>query len=150
MSLFLRLLGEGDKGAALLGAVRSVAAGEADPQVFEVDPDSFEQVPGAPFAYWVNSPVRLLFIHYPALANNEQSAVSGGKTLDDFRWIRAGWEYDAKNAARWVGFAKGGAYAAYYADIHLALDWRDNAKSLKIYPCQPSPVPTHSGSTTRA
>ena len=58
MSLFLRLLGEEDKGAALLEAVRAVAAGEADPRVFDVEPASFEQVPGAPFAYWVSERIR--------------------------------------------------------------------------------------------
>jgi hypothetical protein len=38
MSLFLRLLGEDDKGTALLRAVRAVAAGEGDARVFEVEP----------------------------------------------------------------------------------------------------------------
>ena len=46
MSLFLRLLGEDDKGAALEAAVRSVATGAADARVFAVDPESFGQVPG--------------------------------------------------------------------------------------------------------
>jgi hypothetical protein len=53
-SLFLRLLGEEDKGVALAEAVRSVAAGAANRRVFEVAPESFEQVPGTPFAYWVS------------------------------------------------------------------------------------------------
>lgn len=71
MSLFLRLLGDEDKGAALEAAIRSVVAGELDGRVFVVEPDSFEQVPGAPFAYWVSEATRRVFQALPAFSRRQ-------------------------------------------------------------------------------
>lgn len=51
---FLRLLAADDKAAALRAAAVAARAGQPAPDVFAVDPISFRQVPGAPFAYWVS------------------------------------------------------------------------------------------------
>jgi hypothetical protein len=61
-TVFLRLLAHDDKAAALAGATGAVREGRAsNPTTFAVDPASFSQVPGSPFAYWVNHAVRSLF-----------------------------------------------------------------------------------------
>ena len=67
MSLFFRLLGEEEKGAALAEAVRSVVVGEPDARVFEVAPESFVQVPGAPFFWSSALMVVSLLIAVPSL-----------------------------------------------------------------------------------
>ena len=133
MTLFLRLLEDEDKAKALRSALRAAAAGAADPRVFEADPEAFALVPGAPFAYWVTNHLLRLFGLCPALSASGRNAVSGGKTLDDFRWIRTAWEVQASDSLDWVGFAKGGAFSPIFADVHLLLDWRNDARSLKQY-----------------
>ncbi|MBP6809243.1 MAG: hypothetical protein KA125_13300, partial [Chromatiaceae bacterium] len=114
MSLFLRLLGEEHKGAGLEAAIRSVAAGELDGRVFVVEPDSFEQVPGAPFAYWVSEATRRVFQALPAFEQGDRYARRGPSTCDDFRYLRLWFEAPAEREhglGLWCDFSKGGAYS---------------------------------------
>lgn len=131
-TVFLRVLDADDKALALRTAIR-----DANPtpglQRFDVDPCSFAIVPRAPFAYWVSEALRNLFVELPPFGAEGRLAASGGKTLDDFRWIRAAWEVPYLATSTWVGFSKGGAFSPYYSDIHLVLDWKDDARALKEY-----------------
>jgi hypothetical protein len=133
MTLFIRLLDAENKAAAMAAAVATVREGRAYPRIFEVNPESFAQVPGSPFAYWVSEKIREIFVKSPPLQAHNRIAASGGKTLDDFRWIRAIWEINPELHQGWVSFAKGGAFSPYYSDVHLVLDWYQNAKALKTY-----------------
>jgi hypothetical protein len=58
-TVFLRLLAHDDKPAALAEAVDRLRDGEPSPDVHVVDPQSFRQVPGSPFAYWVSDRIRI-------------------------------------------------------------------------------------------
>ena len=131
-TVFLRVLEARDKGPALLGAIRRPGASGAGRR-FEVSVASFGGVPRSPLAYWVSSRVLSLFADLPRLQANGRVAASGGKTLDDFRWIRGSWEIVPEAVDRWLGYAKGGTFSPYYADVHLLLDWRDDARALKTY-----------------
>jgi hypothetical protein len=131
-TIFLRALEAKDKANALRTSIQDYTSPERASR-FDVDTASFAAVPRSPFAYWVSERIRNLFRSMPAFAADGRIAVSGGKTLDDFRWIRGSWEVIPKVSSSWVGFAKGGAYSPFYADVHLLLDWRDNARSLKAY-----------------
>lgn len=130
MTTFLRFLSEKDKDRALLIGCAAIRDGSADPRVFEVSPESFRMVPGAPFAYWVSERVRSLFDRLPSLESDRYTAKVGLQTGDDFRFVRLFWE-STKHDARWVGFAKGGAYSAFYADINLIINWSDHGKEIK-------------------
>ena len=129
---FLRALEADDKAAVLLAMIREPEAALGR-QHFEVDTTSFGAIPRSPFAYWVSERVRGQFKAMPAFAADGRIAASGGKTLDDFRWIRGSWEVIPRASFEWVGFAKGGAYSPFYADIHLLLNWRHDSRSLKAY-----------------
>lgn len=135
MTIFLRLLAEEDKGAALLDVCsRQRAEGSAGhPLIFEVAPEAFDAVPGKPFAYWVSDAVRESFRQHPAFQSCGRTAASGGKTLDDFRFVRTTWERSDTSQEDWRGFAKGGSFSPFYADIHLYLGWGNDAESLKTY-----------------
>ncbi len=150
MSLFFRLLGEEEKGAALAEAVRSVAAGKSDARVFDVAPESFAQVPGAPFAYWVSEGVRGVFRRLPLFENQGRTVKQGLATADDFRFVRTAWEVPSAggrgevastttSTQRWWPFAKGGAFAAFYAHVHLAMNWQYDGAEDKEYICQRYP-----------
>ena len=61
MSTFLRLLSESDKAEALMVACSHLRQGENDFCCFEVASESFDPVPGKPFAYWVGDKVLSAF-----------------------------------------------------------------------------------------
>ncbi|PSL17300.1 type II restriction endonuclease subunit M [Shimia abyssi] len=133
MTVFLRLMGETEKETALRECCIAVRTGNLDPKIFEVEPSSFRSVPGAPFAYWVSDTMRELFARFPRFQSGGRIAASGGKTLDDFRFIRAAWEVPSTCQTSWKTFAKGGIFSPYYADVFLRLSWHRNGDSLKAY-----------------
>lgn len=56
----------------------------------------------------------------------------GMGTFDDFRFLRLRHESHALTIGRdkWEPLAKGGAFAFYYSDIHLLLNWRNDGSEL--------------------
>ena len=141
-TVFLRLLAH-DKPAALAKAVVGLRGGEPNRDVHIVDPESFRQVPGSPFAYWVSEKVRRLFTDLEMFERNGRESRCGMGTLDDFRFLRAWWEIRERFAgrsiaavnhlARWFPYAKGGEYAQYYSSIFLVVNFQDNGKEVKAY-----------------
>lgn len=165
-AIFLRLLASDDKGAELAAALAARRQGQDDARVFEVDPESFRQIPGAPFAYWVSERVRRLFRELPPFEGEGRTVKQGLATADDFRFVRAWWEVaperilDAHHGPdwkadlpafqawcrgrthegkRWAPFAKGGEYSPYYADIHLVVNWEWEGKEIKDWICERYP-----------
>lgn len=125
MTTFLRLLIDKNKQAALLAAVQK--RGENG---FEVDPASFCQIPGAPFAYWVSEAVRKVFQQFPGFENDGRTARQGLATADDYRFVRIWWETANSN---WFGFAKGGAFSPVYADVYLVINWGVDGHEMKAW-----------------
>jgi len=137
-SIFFRVLDDPDRGAVLAGSVEDIRRAATDFRRFAVDAASFHQVPGSPFAYWVDESIRELFTVYLHFESDGRMAKQGLATASDFRFVRAWWEVTAErtlcaqpgsvpSAFRqktfegqcWVPFAKGGEYSPYYADPHL-------------------------------
>lgn len=83
-ALFIRLMAEEDKGVALAEGLARQRAEEADPQVFQVATESFELVPGAPFAYWVSDAVRETFRRRSAFKTEGRMARQGLVTAGRF------------------------------------------------------------------
>lgn len=86
-TLFFRLLDAEDKGTALQEAIAALPQNPT-PEAFAVNPESFEQVPGAPFPYWVSPRTLSLFVSLNKLEDEGIHARQGGVTGDDFRWLR--------------------------------------------------------------
>jgi len=134
-----------DKGDALRALVQEVNAGvsrgdvkrkDAGGEVFAVDPADFGQIPGSPFAYWAGDSIRRLFNTLPSLAEHGISAQHGASSKSDFRFLRLAWEVPPETIGkdrRWVNFAKGGQYSPYYADVHLLINWENDAEEIKAY-----------------
>ena len=138
MTQFLRLLKEQDKGAALASTAAHVRSGEDDLRHFEVEVDSFEVVPGAPFAYWVSDHVRETFQRLPAFEGDGRTVKQGLATAEDFRFVRGWWEVVA-SGGRWFPFAKGGSYSPFYADVFLIVNWEVGGAEIKAGICQRYP-----------
>lgn len=134
MTTFIRLPFEADRESQLLDIIRDTQSNFR----FEVDPKSFEKIPGAPFAYWVSEGMRDMFSMLPTYEDevDERTVKQGLATADDFRFVRAFWEVQSSRIAVsvedlnenrfWVAYPKGGEFSPFYSDIHLVVDWFKN------------------------
>lgn len=136
MTHFLRLLTEIEKGQALETACQRLRQGVSDPCHFDVAAESFDAVPGKPFAYWVSDAVRNVFKELNSLEAGERTARQGLTTAEDFRFVRAWWE---TLGSSWFGFAKGGAFSRFYADVYLLANWADDGAEIKAGICRRYP-----------
>lgn len=158
-TLFLRLLAHDDKPAALADAIEHIRDGQPSPDVFTVEPESFRQVPGAPFAYWVSERVRGLFEELVPFESEGRSIRVGLQTSDDFRFIRTWWEVGTNRildsgangpnwrenthvfqswcrertflGKRWVPFAKGGSFSPFFDEPQMVVNWERDGEEMK-------------------
>lgn len=158
-TVFIRLLADDDKETALNNAIASFHdPSSVNSKIYTVNPESFSQVPGSPFAYWVSDRIRQLFTELPPFESEGRTVKQGLATADDFRFVRLGWEVlpeiivtgTAETTPEefrqqtfedkcWVPFAKGGEYSPYYADIHLIVNWAGDGKQIKQHIVQQYP-----------
>ena len=140
MSLFLRLLGQGEKNSQLLKVSQQFRKGESDPRVFDVQADAFDVVPGKSFAYWVSEAVRQTFKRLPSFESEGRTVRQGLATTDDFRFVRGWWEIViGTSISKWFPFAKGGSYSPFYADIYLLVNWASDGEEIKAEICRRYP-----------
>jgi len=152
-SLFFRLLPVEDKAEALAQSVAAVLEGRNQNSIVHaVNPASFCQVPGSPFAYWVSERIRRLFTELPPFESDGRTVKVGLQTSDDFRFVRAWWEVAPERIVtgamettvdqfrqqtfagkRWVSFAKGGEFSPYYADLHLVVNWERDGEEIRNF-----------------
>ncbi|NJN66669.1 MAG: hypothetical protein HC884_08080, partial [Chloroflexaceae bacterium] len=132
MTTFFRLLHHDDKATALAAATAALRQGTPHPDTHTVDPASFAQVPGSPFAYWVSERVRRLFAELPRFESKDRHACVTNPAGNDHRYFRTSWEIPAKfkgRATKWVNMLKGGDFSRYYSDTHLFVDWDDKEQT---------------------
>lgn len=134
MSQFLRVLNDPDKIKALQEICFKYRIGESSPKLFDVTSNSFDAIPGKPFAYWVSSQVRDLFKSMPPFESDGRTVRQGLATCDDNRFVRTWWEI-SNIRTKWFPFAKGGAFSPYYADIYLLVNWALDGKEIKSEIC---------------
>ncbi|MFQ1969767.1 hypothetical protein ACK344_09320 [Aeromonas veronii] len=130
MTTFLRLLTDKEKATNLSASCMALRSGENDFRIFQVEPESFQAVPGSPFAYWVSEAVRQVYNQFPAFECEERTARQGLATAEDYRFVRTWWE---GGGSGWRGFAKGGSYSPFYADVYLAVNWKGDGRALAAF-----------------
>jgi hypothetical protein len=122
-TVFLRVIAADNKAGALLSAIRRLESAPRQ-QLFEVNVQTFANVPGSPFAYWVSDRIRRSFADLPAFEAAGRVARQGGVNGDDFRWLRLWTETLPKvTSKRWIPIAKGGTFSRFYADLSLEECW---------------------------
>ncbi len=134
-TVFFRLLQHDDKSAALADATAALRDGRpTNPAVHVVNPASFRQVPGSPFAYWVSTDITAKFVSLPSLERTAKRVCFGLSTKSDFQFLRLAWEVSASSlTSRWFSFVNGGEYSPFYADPHLVIDWENDGQRLKEF-----------------
>ena len=89
---------------------------------------------GTPIAYWTPPFVLESVLRHSTIASECASACWGLKTDDDFRFLRLAWEVPPNQiGSTWRYYAKGGEYAPYYDDIHLAVHWHNGGRQLRAF-----------------
>ena len=131
MTVFLRLLAEKDKGKGLIASCGAVRAGIPNPNVFQLQPELFELIPGSPFAYSVGDQVRSAFRDHSSVSNSGIAVAEGLNTTDNERFLRLFWEVEMCAQQNWILLAKGGEHSRFYADLHLVVNWRDAGSEMK-------------------
>ncbi|MBN3865831.1 type II restriction endonuclease subunit M, partial [Pseudomonas frederiksbergensis] len=140
MTTFLRVLNELDKALAL----RQAIAGGSE-SMFEVNPNAFRRIPGAPFAYWVKDSVHTCFEEFEPFESKRRSALGGLKTLLDERFLRCWWEPEPKFT--WRPIAKGGSFSPMYSDLHMVVNWEAEGLDISWYGYQRRPREGFGGGT---
>ena len=145
----IRALAENDKGGALVDAIQTVANDGTPSRVYVVQPESFAQIPGTPFAYWASESLRDVFDRFPEFEGDGRIVRQGGVTGNDARYLRAWWEVPAEDRdvreLQWVPFAKGGNYSPYFSDCPVVVRWDYNRVTFFGYtglPHRPSEKPS--------
>lgn len=132
MTLFINLLADSNKLEALGSSVRNFRVDRGDQRIFLSSPDTFHDLPGTSFAYWVGSSVRAAFKRFPAFESELTGLLAkrGVNSNDDFRFIRLWWE-PSSSCNRWVVHPKGGKYHPFYSELSLVIDWHPNGRHLE-------------------
>lgn len=152
---FIRLLVEEDKPGALLASCQAPSQ-----KVYVSDPRRFDQLPGAPFVYWVPAEITGKLAGYPTFDPAAGEVRQGLSTADDFRFVRAFWEvpsgsitggpfeYDLKlsdtvvrqryltdleRGRRWVYHIKAGDSQPWFTPQTVVVDWEHDGQRLKAF-----------------
>jgi hypothetical protein len=146
--LCCRLLTEKHKENTLGDAIADINHRES----FVINPDTFMDLPGHSFAYWLPIKMREHFRESERFENDGRIVRVGLQTSDDFRFVRAWWEPPASKVCpssqhpktysgaycvtgdyRWFPFSKGGKYSPFYAEIVCAINWHRDGEELKAW-----------------
>ncbi|MDD5368149.1 MAG: hypothetical protein PHQ40_03610, partial [Anaerolineaceae bacterium] len=114
----------------------SLNRGDLTPDTYHVDPAHFSSITGSPFAYWVGDVLRQLFRKLPSISSSGVTVQHGASSKNDFRFLRIWWEVLATKVGkgrRWYPFAKGGQYSPFYSDVHLLINWENDAEEIRQY-----------------
>jgi hypothetical protein len=141
-STFFRLLLKEDKETTLFNCITNLAVGQANDLTYIAHQETFSLIPGSTMPYWVSDNIRQIFFNRDKLKEQGVSVQQGASTKYDFRFLRVWWEVAPENIMidkeevfkkSWALFAKGGEHLAYYMDVHLLVNWGDNASEIKQY-----------------
>ena len=122
--LYMRLLLHPNKDQILADAVAQLLDNKAPEFVYAVYPDSFSQVPGSPFSYWISERLRSKFFDLPPFESQGRVLRIGDHPGDGFRWLRLYSEVPIGSSSRdWRPYHKGGTNSPYFDDVPLVVDW---------------------------
>lgn len=98
---------------------------------YAIAADSFELIPGSPFAYWVSKNFIENFSIGKRIEDYGEFTGSQNITGNNEKYLRCFWEISQLNINTdyWVFYAKGGDYRKYYGNLEMVVDWRQSGKT---------------------
>ncbi len=128
IATFIRLTDLGSE-EAKASALLASASGRLLDRTFLVRPDSFSDIPGSPFAYWLPEDARRAFATLPAIGALSNPRV-GMQTSNNGKYLRSWWEVSASEALapishlpKWVTYLKGGPFRRWYGNVEHILHY---------------------------
>ena len=103
---------------------------------YEMSLESFNLIPGNPFAYWINSKYINSFKNGIKLVNLFDVR-KGADTGDNNRFLRLWFEVNSNHCNifskcdKWVSYAKGGDFRRWYGNKEYVVFWENNGEALK-------------------
>jgi hypothetical protein len=132
MTTFLRVLADENKQKSLSAACAKFRLGNPVSYVFEIEPEVFRSVPGAPFTYWVTESILQVFQQIPPFESDGRTARVGLQTSDNFRFVRSWWEI-SNNSATWRPLSKGSNRVPFYCEMTLVMNWKNDGAEMKSW-----------------
>ena len=127
-----RLLDSDDPATPLAEAVATLRRGEAAESVYAVNPESFRQVPNAPFAYWVSNEFKSVYKRLPTFESERlgRTTACGLGTTDNFRFLRLSWECPG-DCGDWTVYFDGGKFSRFWDEYQLRVLWSNDGMQIK-------------------
>ena len=120
-SYFIRVTGEKDKEAAVLGTIK-----QDNPNTFEAKPHLFLDDDLNAFSYWLPQDIASARKFGRKLRDDGVEVKQGIATGDNFRFVRLFPEIPANQIYNnWHPYSKGGEYSPFFYDTHLLVSWGD-------------------------
>lgn len=113
---------------------------------YSIKPEKYKQIPGSPFAYWIDDKTLDIFNNNPSLGEVVEAKV-GLQTSNNNRFLRYWYEVDfnkidficnsieeaAKSKAKWFPCNKGGGYRKWYGNREFVVNWECDGLEIKEY-----------------
>lgn len=104
------------------------------------DQKQFEQIPGAPIAYWLNKPLIEIFSDNKPL-NKFAKPSQGLATGDNDYFLKLWHEINLENFSgsdnsrifKWVPITKGGSFRRWYGNMDYVINWLNDGEELKNF-----------------
>ncbi len=104
--------------------------------VFSVPQANLQAIPGSPFVFWLR-PRFFQILTSSSVLSDTAEVKEGTNTGDNERFLRWFWEprgSSATEGARWVPYAKGGAYQKWAGVDWLVVDWEPDGQVIRSFP----------------
>ena len=112
----------------------AIARRDSAAQSFILDPAVFSDVPGSPFAYWIDTRIRRMFSDRPKFAaDGEREVRLGASTKHDARFVRLWHEPRSLDSEVWSTYANGGRFGRFFQDYFTIVRSGQDFKELGAY-----------------
>ncbi|MFE3897592.1 MULTISPECIES: BREX-1 system adenine-specific DNA-methyltransferase PglX [unclassified Priestia] len=101
---------------------------------YSFNPDTFNEIPGSPIAYWINEKIRGLYSN--TLIGHKYDLKEGVGTRNDAEFLRLFWEVSLEKIGignRWVLTDKAGSFKKWYMGFSYVMDWENDGQRIKNY-----------------
>jgi len=106
---------------------------DTSPDCYFANREVIKKIPQSKLLYNLPSSAMHLFLDADHLGDEVLLARLGMKTFNDFRFLRLRSEILPSNIGKgmpWVPIAKGGAYANFYSDLPLVVNWENDGQQI--------------------
>lgn len=133
-TFFIDLAAPTDKAIKMLTSIAGLITGISTIDVYAHSLQTFKAMEGSPFCFWFSPQ----FFHWVKTSSKVRELLidhgigAGPHNI----FFRLNWEvpYSTKvDATQWPGLVNGGAFAPYYRDDCLCIDWRGSGQLIKAH-----------------